>query len=534
MARFKYADSSQGLFMTVNLKEQLQPDTFEWAVDQLVEMIDLSIFEQNYNNDEKGADAYPPSVLLKVILFCYSRGQISSREIERACKENVVVKALAKDMEPDHSTIAAFISSNGEAVKRIFVQVLLQCAELGLINGEIFGLDGCKQSSNASKEWSGKVAELKKKREKLGKYIERVIQQHKKLDQDKKAQKIQKKYKKTLEDAEERRKKSVKKLKKKFRWLTNKLENLEPRKGVSGGEVKSNLTDPQSSLIKTGEGYVQGYNGVTVADAANQIIICAKAIGSGPESGSFPEMLDMLNENMKLVTKKEEPLKASLVLADTGLFTEKNLQEAAERNIEVLIPDQQFRQRDPYFADKKNEKVKKQPKKYTHEDFEYDKKKDEYICPCGESLKYIGIGELRNNTGRKYQAKKGSCANCPDREKCITEKKSKKPSKNPVRTLYIAEQKYEENLSEKMREKIDDPVYRELYTRRMQIIEPVFANITHCKGMDHFTLRGEEKVNLQWNLYCIVHNIGKCIKSLSEKYASKVGIKGKGKAKKAA
>jgi len=520
--------------MTVNLKEQLSPNTFEWAVDQLVDMMDLSIFEQNYNNDEKGADAYPPAVLLKVILFCYNRGLISSREIESACKENIVVKALAKDMEPDHSTIAAFISGNGEAVKKIFVQVLLQCAELGLINGEVFGLDGCKQTSNASKEWSGKVEELKKKRDKLGKYIERIIKQHKKLDQDKKAQKIKKKYKKTLDDAEERRKKCVKKLKKKFKWLTKKLENIEPRKGVSGEEVKSNLTDPQSALIKTGEGYVQGYNGVTVADAANQIIICAKAIGSGPESGSFPEMLDMLNENMKQVTGKEEPLKDSLVLADTGLFTEKNLQEAKKKDIEVLIPDPQFRQRDPYFAEKKNEKVPKQPKKYAHEDFKYGKKKDEYICPAGESLKYIGTGELRNNTGRKYQARKGACVKCRLRDKCITEKKNKRPSKNPVRTLYIADQKYEENLSEKMREKIDDPVYRELYTRRMQIIEPVFANITHCKGMDRFTLRGEEKVNLQWNLYCIVHNIGKCIKSLSDKYASKVGIKRKAKKKKAA
>ena len=59
MARFKHADSSQGLFMAVNLKEQLSPNTFEWAVDQLVDMMDLSVFEQNYNNDEKGADAYP-------------------------------------------------------------------------------------------------------------------------------------------------------------------------------------------------------------------------------------------------------------------------------------------------------------------------------------------------------------------------------------------------------------------------------------------------------------------------------------------
>ena len=97
----------------------------------------------------------------------------------------------------------------------------------------------------------------------------------------------------------------------------HRTEDRSKRRRNIGLKSASNLSDPQSALIKTGEGYVQGYNGVTVADAANQIIICAKAIGSGPESGSFPEMLDMLNENMKLVTKKEEPLKNSLVLADT-------------------------------------------------------------------------------------------------------------------------------------------------------------------------------------------------------------------------
>ena len=68
-----------------------------------------------------------------------------------------------------------------------------------------------------------------------------------------------------------------------------------------------------------------------------------------------------------------------------------------------------------------------------------------------------------------------------------------------------------------MRIKIDDPVYREIYSRRMQIIEPVFSDITYCKGMNRFTLRGEKKVNIQWKLYCMVHNIGKCIKPLGQK-----------------
>jgi transposase len=517
MARYKYTDNTQGLFMTVNLKEQLDPGTFEWTVDYLVDRLDMSLFDKKYNNDEKGACAYPPGLLLKIILFCYSRGHLSSRNIERVCKENVVAKALASGLEPDHSTIAAFISSNSEAVQAVFAQILLKCSELKLITGEMFAIDGCKLPSNASKEWSGKTGELQKKRDKLEKYMSRLLEQHKKLDSDKNAQRKQNRYKKTMGDGKERRERTIERIEKKFNKIDEYLCKAEPKKGVSGEEVKTNITDPQSAYMKSGEGYIQGYNGVTISDSANQIIICAKAIGSGPESGSFPEMLDKLEENMKTVTGKEDPLKKSLLSGDTGFFTEANLQEAAEREVDVLIPDPQFRQRDPYFVEKKNEKVKKaNDRKFTHEDFEYDEGNDSFICPAGKCLEYKGVVELRNNSGHKYQARGGSCVNCPLKDRCITTKK--KASKNPARTLYIAEQKYEENLSDKMRKKIDDPVYRELYSRRMQIIEPVFANIKYCKGMDRFMLRGEEKVDSQWQLYCIVHNIGKCIGPLEEKF----------------
>jgi len=66
MARFKHADRSQGLFMTVNLNEQLEPDTFEWTIDQLVDWMDMSIFEERYQNEEKGSDAYSPSILFRI------------------------------------------------------------------------------------------------------------------------------------------------------------------------------------------------------------------------------------------------------------------------------------------------------------------------------------------------------------------------------------------------------------------------------------------------------------------------------------
>jgi len=367
--------------------------------------MDMSLFERNYINDEYGAAAYPPRALLKLIFFCYSRGIISSRKIEKTAKENLAAKALTEDFEPDHDTIATFLAKNSEAIKNLFTQVLMQCEKLKLIGGEMFAIDGCKLPSNASKEWSGTIAELTKKRDKLEKYIGRLMLRHKELDKDEKAGKKLNAFRKTMGDDKERRARSIERLEKKLKKLNVFLEGAEPKKGMSKDEVKSNITDNESAFIKGPHGFIQGYNGIAIADSANQVVICAEAIGSGPESGCFPEMLDSLEENMKTVTGKEHPLKDALVEGDTGFFTEDNLQEAAKRSVQVLIPDPQFRQRDPYFAEKKEEKVAKQQKKFSLEDFIYNEEADHFTCPSGKTLEYKCDVELRNNTGRQYKAK---------------------------------------------------------------------------------------------------------------------------------
>ena len=111
--------------------------------------MDLSLFEQNYHNDEMEATAYSPRVLLKIISYCYSTEILSSRRMEKACKTNVAVKALTEDSEPDHDTIATFISTNKAAVTWLFTQVAMQRDELELITGEMFALDGCKVSGSS-------------------------------------------------------------------------------------------------------------------------------------------------------------------------------------------------------------------------------------------------------------------------------------------------------------------------------------------------------------------------------------------------
>ncbi len=98
--------------MPVSLEDQLMPGTLEFAIHTLAETrLDMAIFHGKYRNDGTGRAAYDPKILLKVVLLAYSRGLISSRQIEQACRQNVVFIALACGQQPDHSTIAAFISS---------------------------------------------------------------------------------------------------------------------------------------------------------------------------------------------------------------------------------------------------------------------------------------------------------------------------------------------------------------------------------------------------------------------------------------
>jgi len=500
----------------VNLKEQIVLGSFEWTINYLINKMDISLFEQSYNNDERGAAAYSPRILLKIILYCYSKGLLSSRKIEKACKENIIVKALAEDCEPDHDTIASFVSKNIESVKDLFTQVLLKCSELQLISGEMFAIDGCKLPANVSKEWSGKISDLKKKKTNLEKLLARILQQHKELDKNAIVREIQEPFKKTLGDDKERRNRHVQRIEAKLEKIEQYLSAAEPKIGPSGQEIQGNITDLESARIKGPHGYIQGYNGIAVADAGNQVIIAAEAIGSGAESGCFGQMLNNLETNMCTVKKRKRPLKKSLVLGDTGYFSERNLQEAKERKVEVLIPDPQFRKRDPVFGDRKKYKTTNIKKYFGIEDFKYDKKNDCYICPAGKTLPYKCdiTFKSRGTKGKQYRSKKSVCSICKLKEQCI----NRKAGKEEFRALFIAEQLYEENLSVNMRVKIDNPAYRELYNRRMQIIEPVFANMTYHKGMNRFTLRTQKKVNTQWLLYCIVHNMWKCIKPLSEKY----------------
>ncbi len=189
MPKFKPYNYDQHSMVVINYQDQLQPGTFDYAVHYLIDnKLDLSVFYPNYKNDDGGRPAYDPAILLKIVLFAYSKGITSSREIQWCCETNILFKALSCDTVPHFTTIASFVSGHAEEIESLFEQVLLVCHEQGLLGNELFAIDGgwpprCKLSSNAAKEWSGTFNELAEKRDKLRRLIRHHLREHEKHDE---------------------------------------------------------------------------------------------------------------------------------------------------------------------------------------------------------------------------------------------------------------------------------------------------------------------------------------------------------------
>jgi transposase len=142
MARYKPIDMSPKL-IPVDFSHQILPGSFAYALCHLSDHeMDLSEFDDRSRNDEGGAPAYAPALLLKVVLLAYSRGLVSSRARESACRHHVLLMAVCGGATPPFTTLAAFVSPGGEALARLFTQVLWVCDRQGLIGWQRFAIDG--------------------------------------------------------------------------------------------------------------------------------------------------------------------------------------------------------------------------------------------------------------------------------------------------------------------------------------------------------------------------------------------------------
>lgn len=499
MARYKHIDTSPR-FIAVDLERQLVPGTFEHALNYLIDHeLDLSEFDARYRNDATGACAYPPGLLLKVVLFAYSQGIVSSRGIERACREQVTFIALSGDSAPHYTTIAAFISGLGDEVAWLFGQILTLCDRQGLIGREMFAIDGVKLPSNASKAKSGNRADFTRQAERFETAAQAMLARHRQNDalpaEPGLAAKTEQRIARLQRDAAELRD-----------WLKH---NPEDRKGSRGSIRKSNRTDNESAKMATSKGVIQGYTGVAAVDAKHQIIVEAQAHGTGSEQDL---LLPVINATEFHRTDQ------TLITADAGYHSDANVKALAAQSTPALIADNGMRKRDERFKDQGKYKAlpdplydKAHPKKgarhFRPQDFDYDDEAGTCICPAGKRLYQNGANCIHNGLiAVKFQGAQRDCLPCALRDRCL-----RTPDKTKTRQVCFFRGKADpqESATDRMKRAIDSELGRALYGRRFATVEPVFGNIRHNKRLNRFTLRGRQKVDTQWKLYCMVHNIEK-------------------------
>jgi transposase len=511
MAKYKKYDYNQMMMVPVALKDQLMEGTMEHAINEVVDnRLNLEHFAQKYCNDDTGRPAYDPRILLKVVLLAYSRGIIGSRRIEQLCRENITFMALTCGQAPDHSTIAHFISSMKKEVIHLFRDILLYCDGLDLLGGTHFSLDGLKLPANASKEWSGTFKDLKKKQGKLEEKLKQVVHEHEQEDKQDNA-------------SASKREKRIGRLSKKIKRIERFLQEEEPRVGKTRAELQSNVTDNESAKMPTSHGVIQGYNSQAMVDSKHQLIVHAEVFGNGQDHDNLAPMLSGAQQNMETIGKGTDYFKSRILSCDANYHNRDNLRRCAEEEIDAYIPDMNFRKRDERYKNQDRFRNGINPRRsiksdtdieaerFRPGDFVYDGRNKCYHCPNGKVLKRNAhCFPIRHVLYDIYRSRASDCIGCSFRSRCL----SKEDGKQKYILIPLARApgvSPDSVLIEAMKRKIDSPQGKEVYSQRLAIVEPVFANIRSQKRLDRFTLRSKAKVNIQWLLYAMVHNIEKTL-----------------------
>ncbi|MEW6615523.1 MAG: transposase, partial [Thermodesulfobacteriota bacterium] len=298
------------------------------------------------------------------------------------------------------------------------------------------------------------------------------------------------------------------------------LSNNDDKPGKTGKPRKSNITDNESAKMKTSHGVIQGYDGVTAVDSKRQVIVHAEAFGEAQEHDLLKPMVEGVRENFNAIEKEEDIFTETKLTADSGFHTEKNMEMLFTGGIDAYIADNLFRKRDPRFADYERYKERSRKERaerarqkghaplFSVRDFIFDKELRYCLCPAGKRLYRSGANVVvKIFRAYKFKGPKSACLPCALRSQCL-----RYPERTEIRQVayFVGRSaKGEITFTERMKRKIDSALGRVLYGMRLAISEPPFAHITSAIGLDRFTLRGKIKVNTQWNLFCIVHNVKK-------------------------
>ena len=255
-------------------------------------------------------------------------------------------------------------------------------------------------------------------------------------------------------------------------------------------------------------------------DRKHQIIIDALAFGEGQEHHTLRPVLESVEARLrKLGIAESIYQQGTIITADTGFANEANMKYLHERQINGYVPDNKFRSRDPKFQNQKDKYGKRHQNQPTTgwkdiipaSEFQFDPVNLTCVCPAGKELHYEATRTDGNGVSRAhFKGRLLQCRHCPKKHQCMQNPASADHRKGSGRQVTFAlERNRGPSYTDWMKHRVDSPQGKEIYSHRMSVVEPVFGNIGTNKRLNRFSLRGKKKVQGQWQLYCLVHNIEK-------------------------
>jgi len=359
---FLPCDRNQAYLLPPSLTDWLPQDHLAWFVLDAVEQIDLSEFYKKYRTDGVGNSAFHPSMMVALLIYSYCTGERSSRKIEKYCQTDVAYKVVTANQYPDHSTISRFRKDNQSHLKKLFLEILRLCAEAGLVKLGNVSLDGTKIKANASLSANRTLKRLEQEIDKMLSEAEaKDTEEDKAYGADKRGDEMPddlrdrnsrinrlKACKSRLEhqkaEAEKQQQDKIDERKAKEESMGKKPRGRQPKPAEEAGnkDAKANVTDPDSRIMKTRKGFVQGLNAQAVT-TEQQIIVAEDVTQEENDKQQLHPMLEQAEENRQAVEIEEE---IGVALADAGYCSEDNFTKNPAGDIELLVATQKdYKQR---------------------------------------------------------------------------------------------------------------------------------------------------------------------------------------------
>jgi transposase len=324
----------QDLLLPPSLREWLPEDHLAFFVSDLIDQLDLSAITSAYEDEERGYPPYHPVMLTKVLVYAYCVGVFSSRRIQQRLVEDVAFRVLAAGNHPDFRTIADFRKTHLPALRGFFEQVLRLARELGAPGVGRVALDGSKIKANASKHKAMSYGRMREKQRQLREEVNALLAQAEAADAAEDAEYGPDRRGDELPAELQRRESRLKRIREAHRALEARAKAEAAAAGTPTESVKPdstaqyNFTDPESRIMKSPDGFVQGYN-VQVAVDERQLIV-GHAVTQ--ETNDKKQLMPMIT-----TIERQSGNTPSQLLADAGYCSDINLTAIADTDIDAYI-----------------------------------------------------------------------------------------------------------------------------------------------------------------------------------------------------